>query len=371
MKRIWGLISGGAIALFLVSPSAAIPAGAAAPCESSSDSQWNPYTASTAEQAACGLVAIPASSTTPMAGGGELVTYSRPAGDLAIVSFPANFDPSTASASQLAEYGLPAEPPVSNANARASWVSTFDNVHFGQPPSALLASTTTKFVSKTCPSGTQCTAPWSGYIDQESAGYFHYAWGEFTVGNQGGCSCLPNVSGGFWVGLGGWNNMDLGQAGLAMGQYSGFGEDQAWYEQTDQGGPIALPLSGSPGYPFTVDVSYGYISAKGWYGYTYVTVNDHTGSGYVTYAEDYTYNGSTTDFIAEGNDTKSVSGPWLPNFGTVYWDYVGSASQQNPLTDYPHTNLTLQNPLNGDILATTSGLQSGGTYFNSYWQACT
>jgi hypothetical protein len=49
----------------------------------------------------------------------------------------------------------------------------------------------------------------------------------------------------------------------------------------------------------------------------------------------------------------------LSNYGTLVFENVTSAVQQNPLSAYPNINITMVDP-SGNTMATASGLENNG-----------
>lgn len=167
-----------------------------------------------------GTVAVTA-SVTPIASGGELYTYDLPDGEVDSVPVPpVNFNPLTASASQLATFGFPQEP--TTAAAQASWTAAMSAYKSEPAPPLNL------YVSPgTLDGNSGAAAPvydnaWSGYWAGTPGGGTKYTGvsavfntPDITNPSNGTCndSAGNSTSMATWVGLGG-NSSNLVQEGV-------------------------------------------------------------------------------------------------------------------------------------------------------------
>ncbi len=94
--------------------------------------------ASPANLRACGVVSYPIKSVVLLWDGGTKTTYSTPGGSTAVLVPPKGFDAATASAAELALYGIPPEPPLSSP-AYSMWLRMVNNVHWTPAPKYLQA----------------------------------------------------------------------------------------------------------------------------------------------------------------------------------------------------------------------------------------
>lgn len=331
-RILWG--SGVVIALLLAFPAAAFAASGAATvtCPLQSDPSWNMYTADAATLAACDLVAYPVASVTQLPGGGTETTYATPGAPQSEITPPASFDPGTASAAQLAEYGIPPEPAASDATGQAQWKAMISHmVNPGPAPSEIIGSNAPQFRRDPISYVQNGPTGWAGYTDNESTGYFHYAWGDYDEPTLYSSSCGSSTAAVPWVGIGGVDTNNFGQAGTEIGAESGGAEHQFWYE-TNVGTIYWKDFYATAGNGFVVDVYYDTSNDDYYYyGYNQATGVYHT---YPSYSS--TYGGATTDFVVE-----RLKSGYLSNFGTMEWFYAESASQQYPLDYYPYWNWQL------------------------------
>ena len=87
---------------------------------------------------ACGVVSYPIQSVVRLWDGGTRTTYTTPGGSTSVLVPPKGFDAATASAAELALYGIPPEPP-SSSPAHAMWLQMVNNMHWTPAPKYLQA----------------------------------------------------------------------------------------------------------------------------------------------------------------------------------------------------------------------------------------
>lgn len=87
---------------------------------------------------ACGVVSYPIESVVRLWDGGTKTTYATPGGSTSVLVPPKGFDAATASAAELALYGIPPEPP-SSSPAHAMWLQMVNNMHWTAAPKYLQA----------------------------------------------------------------------------------------------------------------------------------------------------------------------------------------------------------------------------------------
>jgi hypothetical protein len=188
----------------------------------------------------------------PLPSGGYQISYNLAEGSTVSVPHPpASFDPLTASAETLEEYGLPPRPPAGSA-ALAEWEEEME--HLG-PQSNELCSSSTESFSEPGEEGSlfpeeeeneegeasngQADA-WAGFVSTyfEDPEKFRAVEGNFVQPSTFTSSCRPNkVSS--WVGLGGYNGAKgLMQAGVTV-EY--LGTILLWYEWLRGKDPKNIP----------------------------------------------------------------------------------------------------------------------------------
>jgi hypothetical protein len=156
---------------------------------------------------------------------------------------PANFDPKTASAQELASWGYPPRPAASEgADAEARWLEEVNPAlqrsvpelvkrpnSFNRPISGF------KVISKGLNSTASTSTNWSGYalVTKSGGSPLYKVSGHWTVPTvkqaPGTCSGAWDYSS-QWVGIDGFSNKDLLQAGSAADVYCDvIGENEAEY----------------------------------------------------------------------------------------------------------------------------------------------
>lgn len=361
---IWSLAAAVAVVSTVAAPAAHGFSAAAATCPRDTESNnWNPYDLSAAELAACDMTAYPMTSIEPLPGGGSDWIYETPSGPMGMLVPPANFDPATATADQLAEYGIPTEPAASDAVLHDAWSQMIAGMtHPAQPFNVMIGLNAKQFNRNPLnyvQDGPWALSPrggWVGYTDDETSGYFHYAWSAWIEPSplNGRCG-LDAGAAAFWTGLGGTGgSSDLGQAGTELGFGSGGPDDAFWYETNSGTTMYPHGAHATQGSEFSVDVSYNTSTDE----YNYYFYNAATGSYGTYHGPTSSYVGDTTDFMAERLYEQDFT-----NFGEMEWEFAESAVQEYPLDHYPYTNwqLTSDGYSDGRKLATANDTGTGST----------
>src|SRR5690349_13638285 len=108
-RKLLGLAGAGLVLpLFVAVVNPGIASSAAAPPDCSSS--FTPYSFTPAQLSTCGITTFPQDGTNGLAAGGSTVNYTVDGALIQILIPPAGFDPSTASAAQLDQYGFPPQP---------------------------------------------------------------------------------------------------------------------------------------------------------------------------------------------------------------------------------------------------------------------
>ena len=161
---------------------------------------------------------------------------------------PSGWNPTAASQSELATYGIPPRP-ASSDPSYGSWIARWANVHFVTPPSFLAVGPSDRF---------DVTSNWGGYAQKgSSSNPFTTIVSTWTEPADNNSACTTNIAP-FWVGIGGSNGAtNLIQAGSQIEtNLSGNGANQqAWWEDYPAG-PVFLPYYAAAGDPFSVDIQY-------------------------------------------------------------------------------------------------------------------
>ena len=274
---------------------------------------YNVYQVSASFLAACGVSTYPLEQVTRLPDGGTSYHYIINGAPVTSNIPPKDFRVATASASELALYGIPQQPPTTRPTARLAWQQRFENaqLHFLSPPSQLhevpnVAATT---------SGNASTQ-WSGHVGY-AGGYWDVV-GDYTEPHWMNSSCSTRDAL-FWVGLGGWNFTHLAQDGTALGNDTpGLSMDQGWYEfwyQGDPSGWIPLSITATEGKHFYVETTY-----DGNNEYTFFLLNVYTGA-----VQDFnastsqSVNENYADWVAERPSVGGTPSP-LANYGLLTFD---------------------------------------------------
>jgi Peptidase A4 family len=189
--------------------------------EPSCNSMFNPYSYSRKIVSACGYESSPRIATKPLPGGGNAYIYMQNGHKVTFLVPPKGFQPITATAAQLTEYGLPARPKGKADLAR--WEKEMRRAKPVTPPPFLAESHSRAY-------STYSSNNWSGYVATGSTGAFHQAEAWYWEPTYYSSSCSTNAAV-VWAGIGGYlnNTGGLGQDGTAHG-VPGLANHQAWYE---------------------------------------------------------------------------------------------------------------------------------------------
>ncbi|MGH2868431.1 MAG: hypothetical protein ACRDNK_12805 [Solirubrobacteraceae bacterium] len=292
----------------------------------------------------------------PLPDGGVKITYATAPtseGQVGVLSPPQSFDPLTASPAELALYGVPPEPPATNPDSLKNWLQMVHNMHWIQAPPALHDAPGTHFGQI----GTNTQGIWAGYYTQEGTGYFHYTSATYIEPPFHSSRCDPNDAVGYWTGIGGVGNGELGQQGTAQGQVDNLGQDQGWIE-TNLGTVYGTNISATVNYNFYIATSY----TNGQYNYFFY--NYYNGASTTYYTVTSQFSGATTDYIAERPTAN------LKNFATMQFTNVTAASQQYPISHYPYVEAIMVNPADNNLLAQPNGVNGAGDAFSVTQHTC-
>jgi len=310
-------------------------------------SSFDPYRYTRAALAACGIRTFARTAVRAMPGGGTSYDYSMDGGTVRTYVPPAAFDPSTATAAQLNEYGFPPRP--TDPGALRRWRTEMSNWKGTAPPAPFLAETGVHMDSMQSPT-------WSGYVVTEPPGTFNHAemWYVEPRFYHSRCSANSELT---WAGIGGAHTSTLSQDGTSHSAL-GLRNHQAWWEILPA---TAVPVKGIYGHPdYLFDASVRRITGGfRFFMYDYYFniswATDVTGSAFNR------YDGSSAEAIAERPLVNKIPTN-LSNFRTIM---VGSAlangSAFNTFNPVGHRH-GVHMISNGRDLADPSGIGPGGSF---------
>jgi len=278
---------------------------------------------------------------------------------VSVITFPAppkNFDPTTASATTLAQYGIPRRPSAQTEPVlRAQW----DRV-FALKPTFIQAN----LVPGKLPFSRPHITPtgefglggnWAGAVVQvaslklsppQPANSVFAEWQVPTINTKTSEPGTQIV--GFWVGLGGYTTNNLLQAGTASTMTGSSVSYWAWTEWFPAGYVVdSLEIKAGDTVSVLVcapETDHGYVSM----------MNHRTNQAISVGVSDpfgtSPYDGSTVEWIVEAIETE------MPNFGTVAFTNITAGTQNDTinLTDA----ITLNTVSSGKTLATGKVLAS-------------
>lgn len=282
---------------------------------------------------------------------------------------PSCFDAATASNADLALYGIPDEPPASNATGKGLWLKMVGNMHWIGANVKVNSGCT--FLCNIFGTTNANEPNWAGYaIGAHHPDYFHRAQAIFTEPKVGTCSCDPNDAASFWIGIQSMTGIPkksspMGQQGVQVGDNNNenLGKNEAWFE-TDYGSVYRLNLYATPGEDLYLATSYNNGT------YIYFFYNFANGDAESWTATGSAYSGQFVDYIVE----KNTSG--LSNFGVLHFVQATTAVEDYPIGNYASqpavgvlSRIYLQNNKGIDV-AVPSDLSDGGASFTVAWKRC-
>jgi hypothetical protein len=325
----------------VVNPGIASSATAPPDCSSSFD----PYSFTPAQLATCGFTTFPQASTNGLAAGGSAVNYTVNGALVQILVPPAGFDPSTASAAQLDQYGFPPQP--KDPAALAGWQALMSAWTGAAAAPPFLAETTAT-------SDTVTKTNWSGYAVTGPSGQFTQASANYDEPTFGSSRCSTN-SETTWAGIGGFSsNSALGQDGTAH-NVVGLANHQAWWEVLPGVAMTAINLTTAAGHNFFASTR----RITG--GYQFFVEDEATGSSQALNVMINNYSGTSAEAIAERPNIGGLTN--LSNFGTL--TFTQSLANGNGINTYNpqgvrHGIHMINNA--GSPLADPSAIGSGGSF---------
>ena len=298
----------------------------------------------------------------------------------ALVHFPVppkGFNPLSATAAKLQEYGF--QPRPSGGTALAQWTNMMAHYRQTPIPSVVLVQSQRDHLVKKghIAFGTENSANWAGWIADSTTQEFVATQMDYTQPAAQATSCAGAVQS-VWTGLGGVNSTSLVQDGTALpGTIPGASGYSAWYEYmngTSNVGPKVMGnLVVNPGDSIHLYTAYSTSNGE----INFYIADNTTGTSQaalVTGVGTAYYDGSSTEYITErsvcGNgcfypleqftafssstdQAETTSGSWIPISSAPYPLQVSMFAQ-----------------VTGDLLAAPSGLNSSGDGFSTTWYAC-
>ncbi|TMG28875.1 MAG: hypothetical protein E6H93_12220 [Chloroflexi bacterium] len=324
-------------------------------CKASFDA----YAVSDAVRHACGISKHSLERVIALQGGGQGYEYSVDGAPATILVPPKGFNPLTATAAQLDEYGLPSRP--TDQSALGPWLKMMSNYHPVTPPNFMVSIPDQRHPRV---SATYLANNWSGWVATGNNGNYTIAegyWNEVSLGSS--CTGSNELT---WAGLGGWTSSVLAQDGTAM-NVSGLSQHQAWWEIVTPSGSNINPIAGIVG-----AAGYGFVALTKWIGggYDFYVYSYSSGLGTTVQVGNSNYTGDTADFIIERGLHNNTLSP-LSNFYYLnYLDaWVNGNGSGNGVGHYSNQNINMYNFSKGYLLANTSGL-SNNTTFTIYYDNC-
>jgi hypothetical protein len=264
----------------------------------------NPYYAPSSDNAECGLIAAPLAATTELSDHGHSYQYHLDGATISLVDPPASFNAARATASERLAYGIPAQPPATDAKAYALWNRMIQNIHFVAAPSQLYAKSHEALTSQLqvpLVAKNEATTNWAGYVDTGSKGAYK-STGIIYEQPQVFDRCKRGEAA-FWTGLGGSGSTPLDQAGTEVGgELHGLGPNQAWFEIDPQELPFALPIEATAGQLFEVLIEHTSGNSVTAFLYNFLSGEATT----VTRSSAETYSGASAEYITERSKGASL-----------------------------------------------------------------
>jgi hypothetical protein len=279
---------------------------------------------------------------------------------------PPGFQPLTASAAELDQYGFPPRP--SGGTALAQWQQEMTG-WAGSGPSAPFLTASPAHTSAYSDSETDSN--WAGYVAQATSPIFTHAEAWYYEPSSGASRC-SSTSESTWAGLGGWAQGDepLAQNGTAIG-VPGMSAHQAWWEFWPYNAMVSIPFYGTPGYLFDASVRYMGTSGGQEDEYRFWFHNNATGKtdAFDTYVSSVTQGAiyGQPSYTAEAvieRPTVNNQLTNLTNFGTL--NMLESKANDVGFDTYPQfmtggkerTGVHMQNPSTGNMLAEPGDISS-------------
>ncbi len=311
----------------------------------------------------CGYQLDAVRSIRALPGGGRAYLYDDDGLRLEEPVPPRGFDPLTASARQLREYGLP----LPSQLGRKNWVRAMRVAKFGTPPRTLIAGGGFRMsVSDTT------NSHWAGWL-AEGHSDFNDVTANYVEPSISASSCTSNTAEGTWVGLGGWNTNDLAQAGTAYGTGHPHGAFQELITDSNSFPPTWSTWDASAGDTMLAYVTYDRAAPDN---FRYFVEDTLTGQMFNTIAYSSNYDGSSADYITEAPYEVGYGFENLANFSDIPFTNAdagyGTTSSVTHVLSYWATqlNITMVNGSSGDVMAFSPSIYGDGSDFTMKHRDC-
>jgi hypothetical protein len=326
-------------------------------------------------RASFGMDVAPLVAKRPLPGGGTVYIYDVAGLKVRSPIPPAGFDPVTASAAKLAEYGFPPRP--AGGQALRTWLTVLRKAHPATPPGHLMVGHPAERLSAAPAVTVEDNPIWAGNMATSETYTNVYAyWLEPSIA-KADCPTDYQMES-TWAGLGGWHSDILVQAGTQYGEGqlygSGLSNHQAWYELIDT-------ATGTDDFvPIDVTATVG--------GEMYVNIYRASSSTYNIYVEnEYTgqywpsgtglkfkpYDGSHAEFIVEDPYGGVDSGVYLIRFGTFEVQDAEASINDSTfkgLANWSHDDDIMVSPTTGHTMAYAGSAFNSGDSWDDYHQNC-
>jgi hypothetical protein len=285
-------------------------------------------------------------------------------------ALPANFDPATASDQEISYYHLSPRP--ASGPTRTQWIQAHQHIqrivctHF-------VGRGLTSPSTETCnpPSGTVCTANWSGYYagDGSQPG-FNSVTGSWNVPEMNGSNSPPDSVYAIWVGLGGVDEGNLWQAGTGWTSKKGY---YAWIEAVGPNGTSQQVTIANVHHNDAIKTTV-YFNAAG----TFYELKDNKTLYYGSAPANFVSGNLTAEWIDERDACGYQLFYKLADFQYSQWSSADATpfhagAQPEPIGSFTHTRLWIgDNGINTTRLAWAdhlgSNTGSGTDNFIDYWE---
>jgi hypothetical protein len=353
---------------------ASVSAGSGAHCPRT----FNVYRVSRSLLAPCGVHVIPLLAEHPLPGGGKVFIYGIDGFRLRSSVPPAGFDPVSASAARLAEYGLPPRP--RGGQALRSWLAAMRKAHPAKPPAFLadLHPFGTPPPRPNSPDAAMQEPTFAGNVAINETYTNVYAdWLEPSIAKA---ECGTPQEEATWAGIGGGiaTSDALLQAGTQYGENqpgtaTPLAPHQAFIQgMSDKLGDILMPTNVTATVGGEMYVNIFRASSSG---YDVYIENEYTGvswddAPWVPYSP---YDGDSAEFIVEDPNGGTASDIYLIRFGTFEVEDAEASTNDatfQGLASWPHVDEEMVNPADNDVLAYAGPAFNSGDSWYDYHENC-
>jgi hypothetical protein len=317
----------------------------------------DPYRTQDSVLRQCGYQLIPLQAVRTLPGGGKAYVYRVDGTREENIVPPRGFNPLTASARQLSEYGIPS---VKQVGSRSEWVKIMRAARYTAPPRLLIAGGP---VNPGATSGSQAQ-PWAGYVATDNSDY-DFVSTKYTEPYIGSSICT-DVAVGSWVGIGGYGSSPyLAQAGTSFGVASQPNLHNEFQELVISSTEYAPVWYGEVSYgdPIYAKVTWDSSTDK----YNYYVSDSSNGNTLDVTAPSSHYDGTSAEVI-----TEAPVGYNLANFGKITFTnaQVGATgSDPIALGSWEPAQLIMTD-VGGNTMAYPDAIYGSGEDFSNNDRSC-